>query len=123
MGEAALQALLEPAHLVVLIVIALLLGPPGGRAPRDAWAAFAVGLLANALLPGRRILSVRLGKTDFMDDPDALAAGLPGARIAGVERRGKYILTRLEISTNGEPPAGPAPTITTFSLRESFGKP
>lgn len=49
-GEAALQALLEPAHLVVLIVIALLLGPPGWRVARDAWMAFAVGLIAGLAL-------------------------------------------------------------------------
>lgn len=50
----------------------------------------------RARLPGRRIVSVRLGKTDFMDDPDALAAALPGARIVEVRRHGKYILLRLD---------------------------
>ncbi len=44
---------------------------------------------------GRRILSVRLGKTDFIDDPDALEQHLPGRRIEKVERYGKFILLRL----------------------------
>src|SRR3989442_7399866 len=46
-------------------------------------------------LPGRRILSVRLGKTDFMDDPAAIERGAPGRRIEGVERYGKFLLLRL----------------------------
>src|SRR5262245_2725802 len=49
----------------------------------------------RALLPGRSIVGVRLGKTDFMDDPPALEAGLPGKRIASVERLGKYICISL----------------------------
>ncbi len=35
---------------------------------------------------GRRILSVTLGKTDFIDDPAALEQHLPGRRIEAVER-------------------------------------
>jgi formamidopyrimidine-DNA glycosylase len=46
-------------------------------------------------LPGRSILSVRLGKTDFIDDPIALGESLPGRRIAGVERIGKFIHLQL----------------------------
>jgi formamidopyrimidine-DNA glycosylase len=49
---------------------------------------------------GRRILSVTLGKTDFIDDPVALEQHLPGRRIAAVERYGKFMLLRLM------PPAG-----------------
>ncbi|MGB6199028.1 MAG: bifunctional DNA-formamidopyrimidine glycosylase/DNA-(apurinic or apyrimidinic site) lyase [Candidatus Acidiferrales bacterium] len=45
----------------------------------------------QAVLPGRQILSIRLGKTDFIDDPVLLAAELPGRRIAGVSRYGKFI--------------------------------
>jgi formamidopyrimidine-DNA glycosylase len=48
------------------------------------------------LLPGRRILGVRLGKTDFIDDPAALERDLPGYRIAAVERHGKFIALQLE---------------------------
>src|SRR3989442_870476 len=39
--------------------------------------------LRQAIL-GRRILSVSLGKTDFIDDPVALEQHLPGRRIAGI---------------------------------------
>ena len=44
---------------------------------------------------GRRILSVTLGKTDFIDDPVALEQHLPGRRIEAVERYGKFMLLRL----------------------------
>jgi len=49
----------------------------------------------RASLPGRRILSVRLGKTDFIDDPAALERDLPGTRIESVERHGKFLVFRL----------------------------
>jgi len=49
----------------------------------------------RAVLPGRTILSVRLGKTDFMEDPAALGDFLPGRRIESVERIGKFIRMRL----------------------------
>jgi formamidopyrimidine-DNA glycosylase len=62
---------------------------------------------------GRRILSVRLGKTDFIDDPAALEQHLPGRQIEAVERYGKFMLLRLSpvtsrgsAVTNGE--AAPA---------------
>ncbi len=44
---------------------------------------------------GRAILSVRLGKTDFVDDPAALLRDLPGSRIQAVIRHGKYMLVQL----------------------------
>lgn len=44
---------------------------------------------------GRRILSVTLGKTDFIDDPAALEENLPGRQIEAVERYGKFMLLRL----------------------------
>jgi formamidopyrimidine-DNA glycosylase len=44
---------------------------------------------------GRRIISVRLGKTDFIDDPVALEQHLPGRKIEAVERYGKFMLIRL----------------------------
>ena len=44
---------------------------------------------------GRRIVSVRLGKTDFIDDPAALEQQLPGRQIEAVERYGKFMLLRL----------------------------
>jgi formamidopyrimidine-DNA glycosylase len=47
-------------------------------------------------LVGRRIVGVRFGKTDFIDDPIALGEQLPGSRIASVERFGKFINLALE---------------------------
>lgn len=54
----------------------------------------------RGVLPGRRICAVRLGKTDFIEDPAALERQLPGRRIAGVRRYGKFLVLDLE------PPAG-----------------
>ncbi len=58
---------------------------------------------------GRRILSVTLGKTDFIDDPAALEQHLPGRQIEAVERYGKFMLLRLSAvnrqtsaTTNGD---------------------
>ncbi|MFZ0415078.1 MAG: DNA-formamidopyrimidine glycosylase family protein, partial [Candidatus Acidiferrales bacterium] len=48
------------------------------------------------LLPGRGILGVRLGKTDFIDDPAALEENLPGCRITAVRRHGKFLVLQLE---------------------------
>lgn len=56
---------------------------------------------------GRRILSVWLGKTDFIDNPGALEQFLPGQTIARVERYGKFMLLRLAegaVAQNGEKP-------------------
>jgi len=53
---------------------------------------------------GRRILSVRLGKTDFIDDPAALEQHLPGRQIEAVERYGKFMLLRLSPVAGGGPP-------------------
>ena len=53
------------------------------------------------VLPGRRIVSVRLGKTDFIDDPAAIERELPGSRIAAVQRFGKFLLIELERGNNG----------------------
>jgi len=50
--------------------------------------------LRHAIL-GRRIVSVSLGKTDFIDDPVALEEHLPGRTIDAVERFGKFMLLRL----------------------------
>jgi formamidopyrimidine-DNA glycosylase len=44
---------------------------------------------------GRRIMSVTLGKTDFIDDPAAVEQHLPGRRIDAIERYGKFMLLRL----------------------------
>jgi formamidopyrimidine-DNA glycosylase len=56
---------------------------------------------------GRRILSVTLRKTDFMDDPAAIERELPGRTIARVERFGKFMLLQLVSSqASGELNAG-----------------
>src|SRR5580765_1720583 len=58
----------------------------------------------RATLPGRRILSVRLGKTDFIDDPASLGEQLPGRKILAVERVGKFIrIDLLAAMANGSP--------------------
>src|SRR5258707_1562433 len=62
---------------------------------------------------GGRILSVTLGKPDFIDDPAALEQNLPGRQIEAVEGYGKFMLLRLSAAqgetraaTNGD--AAPA---------------
>ncbi|MGC1364615.1 MAG: bifunctional DNA-formamidopyrimidine glycosylase/DNA-(apurinic or apyrimidinic site) lyase [Candidatus Acidiferrum sp.] len=54
---------------------------------------------------GRRIVSVRLGKTDFIDDAAALEEHLPGRQIEAVERYGKFMLLRLSPVYGGLSPA------------------
>jgi formamidopyrimidine-DNA glycosylase len=44
---------------------------------------------------GRRVLSLRLGKTDFIDDPSAIEALVPGTRIAAIRRYGKFLVFEL----------------------------
>lgn len=51
---------------------------------------------------GRRILSVTLGKTDFIDDPSALETHMPGQLIERVERFGKFMLLRLCREQDGQ---------------------
>jgi formamidopyrimidine-DNA glycosylase len=46
-------------------------------------------------LAGRRVLSVELGKTDFMDNPAEIERELPGTQVQRVERYGKFMLLRL----------------------------
>jgi formamidopyrimidine-DNA glycosylase len=53
----------------------------------------------RSVLPGHTIVSVRLGKTDFIEDPNALAELLPGRRIETVERLGKFIRLQLSASS------------------------
>jgi formamidopyrimidine-DNA glycosylase len=53
----------------------------------------------RAVLPGRRILGVRLGKTDFIDDPAAIEQRMPGTRVRSVERSGKFLVIALEASS------------------------
>ena len=52
----------------------------------------------RAVLPGRRIRGVRLGKTDFIDDPAAIEQKVPGTRVRSVERSGKFLVIALDPS-------------------------
>jgi formamidopyrimidine-DNA glycosylase len=47
-------------------------------------------------LPGRVISDVRFGKADFVENPEAFAELLPGARFLAVERAGKFLHLALE---------------------------
>jgi formamidopyrimidine-DNA glycosylase len=58
----------------------------------------------RTVLPGRTIVGVRLGKTDFIEDPAALAELLPGRRIESVERLGKFIQLQLSASAEAKSP-------------------
>ena len=49
----------------------------------------------RSALPGRTILDLRLGKTDFIEDVERMEGALPGARIEEVQRFGKFIGLRL----------------------------
>jgi formamidopyrimidine-DNA glycosylase len=49
----------------------------------------------QARVAGRRIVSVTLRQTDFMDDPVAIERELPGRTIQRVERFGKFMLLQL----------------------------
>ena len=55
-------------------------------------------------LPGRTIVEVRFGKTDFVDNPAEIAERLPGTRIANVTRLGKFICIALESNGTHEDP-------------------
>jgi len=55
------------------------------------------------VLPGRRILGVRLGKTDFIDDPASLERDLPGKTIMQVRRHGKFLVFDLQSGNQSEP--------------------
>src|ERR1700722_13633374 len=47
-------------------------------------------------LPGRDVVEVRFGKTDFVDNPSDIAERLPSSRISEVTRLGKFICIGLE---------------------------
>jgi formamidopyrimidine-DNA glycosylase len=53
-----------------------------------------VETVARGLRPlvGRRVVSVRFAKTDFIDGPERLATLLPGGRIEEIRRHGKLLL-------------------------------
>ena len=55
-------------------------------------------------IAGRSILSVAVGKSDFIDDPALLEKELPGRKIRAVERYGKFLLLRLANREKAEAP-------------------
>jgi formamidopyrimidine-DNA glycosylase len=57
---------------------------------------------------GRRILSVTLGKTDFIDNPEMVESELPGRTIVRVERYGKFLLLWLSPGEEVKPGEGEA---------------
>jgi len=58
-------------------------------------------------LPGRTVVDVRFGKTDFVDNPGEIAEHLPGMRISGVRRLGKFICIGLDAGAPGSALAAP----------------
>lgn len=58
------------------------------------------GLQASVV--GRRVLSLRLGKTDFIDDPSAIEALVPGTRVAAIRRYGKFLVFELHPASAAE---------------------
>lgn len=66
------------------------------------------------LLPGRVIERVRLGKTDFIDDPATLEDVLPGCRILDVHRHGKFLVLRLERPQSQRPATESQPALFHF---------
>src|ERR1700734_1075154 len=50
----------------------------------------------QSVLPGTRIVTVRLGKTDFIADPASIEQFVPGSRVRGVRRHGKFIVIGFE---------------------------
>jgi formamidopyrimidine-DNA glycosylase len=74
---------------------------------------------------GRRIVSIRLGKTDFIDDPAALEQHLPGRQISAVERHGKFMLLRLTAAERTDPAthgdAAPASLLVHLGMTGQIG--
>jgi formamidopyrimidine-DNA glycosylase len=58
-------------------------------------------------LPGRAIVEVRFGKTDFVENPAEIVERLPGLRISDVTRLGKFICIALEAGGSHSTPSSP----------------
>jgi formamidopyrimidine-DNA glycosylase len=69
---------------------------------------------------GLRILSVTLGKTDFIDNPDALTSELPGRTVVRVERYGKFILLRLSAGEEAKGSEGEAALLVHLGMTGSL---
>ena len=53
-------------------------------------------------ISGTKIVSIALGKTDFIDNPEAVERELPGRTVLRVERYGKFLLLRLSANEEAE---------------------
>jgi formamidopyrimidine-DNA glycosylase len=73
------------------------------------------------VLLGRLVIEVRLGKTDFIDDPAAVERELPGKRITAVRRFGKFILLDLASGANGSAVANTQPGTEAQTLLVHLG--
>jgi formamidopyrimidine-DNA glycosylase len=62
-------------------------------------------------LPGRTIVEVRFGKTDFVENPGEIAECLPGLRISNVTRLGKFICVEVETCEQSAGPTAPPPKV------------
>src|SRR5882672_1532735 len=72
-------------------------------------------------IAGRRILSVTLRKTDFIDDPVTIERELPGRQIARVERFGKFLLLQLVRRVAADEPAAAATkTVAADAVQEAL---
>jgi formamidopyrimidine-DNA glycosylase len=75
----------------------------------------------RSVLPGHTIVSVRLGKTDFIEDPIALGERVPGHRIETVERFGKFICLRLAATSAAKIPSQPLNLIVHLGMTGWLG--
>ena len=75
----------------------------------------------RTVLPGHTIVSVRLGKTDFIEDPQALGELLPGRRIDAVERMGKFIRLPLSPGPEAKSPDRPMDLIVHLGMTGWLG--
>ena len=74
----------------------------------------------QAAVAGRRILSVTLRKTDFIDDPAAIERELPGRHIVRIERFGKFMLLQLANRVAIATPAGMLVETTSEPVTEAL---
>lgn len=70
----------------------------------------------QVLLPGRTITAIRLGKTDFIDDPAELEQLLPGSRVTAIHRHGKFIVVHVEKPALTQAAPGAPPTHLHFII-------
>jgi formamidopyrimidine-DNA glycosylase len=74
----------------------------------------------QATVAGRRILSVTMRKTDFIDDPAVIERELPGRHIVRIERFGKFMLLKLADRVAFDAPAAAASETTPVQVSEAL---